>query len=91
MENRHIILPGHLVDLRAQSSDIGDDDIVIGQPQVCQFIADHMTVRAPIDMVQRDRHTNGYRSAFNVDGDFLTSAFGIESALSILFIIEHSL
>ena len=56
LEDRHIVLAGHLVHLRAHPSAVGHDDIVIGQSQIGQFLADYVTVRAPVDMIKRHSH-----------------------------------
>jgi len=58
LEDRHIVLSGYLVNLPAHPSAVGYDDSVIGQPQISQFLTDHMAIRAPIDMEKRHSHNS---------------------------------
>ncbi len=56
LEDRHIILPGDFIDLRAHPSAVGNDDLVTSQTHVSQFLTDDSAVRAPIDMEKSHSH-----------------------------------
>ncbi len=89
-EDRDIVLAGYLVDLLAHRPAIGDDDVLIGQFQVCQLLTDDLAVWAPVDMVERDRHGKVQGPRFKVEWDIGLLLFGIgmEHSTSI---IEHCL
>lgn len=90
LEDGHIVLAGYLVDLLAHRSAIGDDDVLIGQAQVGQFLTDHFAVWAPVDMVERDRHGKVQDSRFKVECDIEPLLFGIGMEQSPV-VIEHCL
>lgn len=56
LENRNIVLTGHLVNLRAHPSAVGYDDRFIRHPQIVQFSTDYVAVRTPGDMEKSHSH-----------------------------------
>lgn|GEM_PF-3658558 len=58
LKDRHIVLTGNLVHLRAHPSAVGYDNSVIGQTQGGQFSADDLAVRAPVDMEESHSHND---------------------------------
>ena len=56
LADRNVVLAGHLANLRAHPSTVRYDDRFIGQSQISQFSADHVTVRTPVDMEKSHSH-----------------------------------
>ena len=82
-EDRALVLAGYLVDLLAHRPAVGDDDILIGQLQVCQFLTDDFAVGAPVDMVERDRHSKVHGSRFKVDRDIAVTVWHRHRACNV--------